>query len=210
MVYYNNNYIQKRSAEKNSKIVGKEIAEAAHFKEVRNAINLCANEIANKFGLSKSTAKNIASLISNDGEMSIEVYKRINFLLDLLEKYGYTKEKAISIIDSNFSLIQQSSISLIHNLSIASQHNFDENLLVNNRLYSNINEKELYALIEELKSNRVEITPENVLKLYILIKNDNKMADLVQLHPLEKRQVLIYRTLYERSISNNKTLSKTK
>lgn len=39
MNYYNNNYIQKRNAERNSKIFGKEMAETSHYKEIRNAVN---------------------------------------------------------------------------------------------------------------------------------------------------------------------------
>ncbi len=213
MNYYNNNYIQKRNAERNSKIFGKEMAETSHYKEIRNAVNSCAYEIASKFGLSEITAKNIASLIYCDSEMGVEVFKRITFLMNVLEKYGYTDEEAINVIDSNFSLIQQPSINLIHNLSIANQYGFDEELLVNNAKFSSINEKSLYALIEELKSNGLDVIPENILKLNIQIKKDHKMSNLIKLHPLEKKDIYKYRTLYERSMKereNEKAITKVK
>ena len=65
MNYYNNSYIQKRGAERNYKIVGKDIAESEHYKEVRAAINECANRIAERFGLSNNTSKNIALLVQD-------------------------------------------------------------------------------------------------------------------------------------------------
>lgn len=205
----NNNYTQKRETEEVVKRQRKENATAAHYKEIKSAIIACANNIAFQYGLSQDTCGKIIALIYEDKDAVVELPLRINYVANILEKYGYSYEKAISIIDSNFSLIKQKPLNLIHNLAIANQYGFDKELLVNNSDYSNINEKEMYALIEELKANNIDVTKENILKLNTNIRNSGKMSEFIKLHQLAQRTMLVYRTLYDRNMSN-KTLSKTK
>lgn len=198
---YNNNYIQKRNAEKNSKMMGKDIAEAEHYKEIKKVISECANIIAKKYRFSQNTCERIISLIYEDKGAVTELPLRINYVVNILEKYGYSSEQAIDVIDSNFSLIKQKPLSLLHNLAIASQYGFDEELLINNAKYSNINEKELYALIEQLKENGSNVTLENVLELNVKFRNNRKMSNLIEKHQLEKRKLYVYLTLYERNMN---------
>ncbi len=198
---YNNNYIQKRNAEKNSKMMGKDIAEAEHYKEIKKVISECANIIAKKYGFSQNTCERIISLIYEDKGAVTELPLRINYVVNILEKYGYSSEQAIDVIDSNFSLIKQKPLSLLHNLAIANQYGFDEELLINNAKYSNINEKELYALIEQLKENGSNVTLENVLELNVKFRNNRKMSNLIEKHQLEKRKLYVYLTLYERNMN---------
>lgn len=206
---YNNNYIQKRNAEKGFKMLGKDIAETEHYKETKNAAKIVAKEIASRFGLSEITEKNLASLMFSNEETKTELLKKAYFVNGLLINYGYTENEVADIINSNFSLINQPSIKLVHNLSIANFYGFDRYFLVNNAKFSNINEKELHALIEELKEKGSKITPENILKLNIKTKFNNGMSELVEKHHLEKRTLYIYRTLYERNMNYKKDKDKT-
>lgn len=206
---YNNNYIQKRNAEKNFKMVGKDIAEAEHYKEIKKMFNECANSIAIKYGFSQDTCKRIISLIYEDKDAVAELPLRINYVMNILEKYGYSSEQAINVIDSNFSLIKQKPLTLLHNLAIANQYGFDEELLVNNAKCSNINEKELYALIEQLKDNGADLTLESLLELNVKTRNNNEMSSLIEKHQLEKRKLYVYLTLYERSMNYNKDNNRT-
>lgn len=209
MSNYNNNYKQKRNSEKARRIIEKEAAANEHLKEIRNAINECANTIANNHGLSEDVVQSIIALIYEDKEAATELPLRIKFVTDILEKYGYTNEDTIEVINSNFSLIKQKPINLLHSLAIANQYGFDEDLLINNSSYLNINEKELYALIENLKSIGMDITPENIIKSSINVRSKGQMADLIETYPLERRKILVYRTLYDRNVKV-KTLSRTK
>ncbi len=206
---YNNNCTQKRNIEKRSRMVGKDAANSAHYKEIKNAIVECANDITSQYELSQDVCQKIIALIYEDKDAVAELPLRISFVVNALSKYGYTKKEAINIINSNFSLIKQKPLNLMHVLAITNQCGLDEELLVNNKKYSNINEKEMYALIEELKENKIELTLENILKLNSQIKSDDRMSKLIELHPLAQRTIYVYRTLYERNM-NGKSLTKTK
>lgn len=205
----NNNFIQKRESEDVIRKQKKESAATAHYKEVQKAIRDCAKEITLQYGLSEATCKKIIALVYEDKDAAAELPLRISHVMGILEKYGYTKEEASSIIDSNFSLIRQKPLDLIHNLAIANQYGFDEELLINNSNYSNINEKEMYAIIEELKANGIEPALENVKQLNETLKADKKMSKVIELHPLARKTILVYRTLYDRNM-NSKVLTKRK
>ena len=209
MSEYTNNYSQNRRKDKRLGTTKKDIATSAHLKEVRKAINECANGIALEHGLSNETAQRIVTLVYEDKDAVIELPIRINFIINTLKRYGYDEAAATQIIDSNFSLLRQEPISLMHSLSIANKYGFDEDLLTNNNAYPSVNEKELYALSEKLVSDGVEPTLETLSKLCMQVRNNNKMADLIEAYPLAKSRIYTLRTLYERDMKN-KTLIKTK
>lgn len=193
-------FSKKREKEKIAKIQEKRTQESARAKEIKRIIYECASDISSKYGLSETSRKNIVGLIYEDTKAASELPLRITFTISTLEKYGYSREEAISIIDANFSLLRQTPTGLIHCLAIANQYGFDEEYLVNNHQYSDIKENELYSLTEELKSNGVKPTLENVSEFYRQVKKDGKKGELNRLHPLSPKTIFIYRALYDKNM----------
>lgn len=202
-------FSKQRKKEKAAKMQMKNAQESARAKEIKRIINECASDISSKYGLSETSRKNIIGLIHEDIKAASELPLRIAFVISTLEKYGYSREKAINIIDANFSLLRQTPTGLIHSLAIANQYGFDEEYLVNNYRYLGIKEKELYSLTEELKSDGVELTLENVLEFYRQVKKDGRLSDLNALHPLSQKTIFIYRALYDKNMKE-KQEAKTK
>ena len=134
--------------------------------DVAKALLDTVERICSVCDLKSRVTKEILGVLLRNGVSEAEILKRVNNVYNQLDNYGYGDYKN-KLLEENITLLNHTTLDLNHTLLITSAYGFDEVILTAPTMYSRLTDKDIYALTEELKENNVDVTFENVQKLYI-------------------------------------------
>lgn len=154
--------------------------------------------IVSDFGFEVSMSQKITRMILNNLTLAKILPSRISIILNILERYGYSHSESLEIIENNCQLLLKDSKDLLHCLAIVNQYGFDKEALLNNTLVSKISARYLYALIEELKANNVEVNEANIVRLYYDTNINDTSKDIIAKFPLTDKKVFTLSFMYDK------------
>lgn len=170
-----------------------------------------ATNIVESFGFMPTMVSKLKKILFNNLPLAKVLPVRISALINLLLRYGYNETKALDIIEDNITIILKDSSDLMHSLAIANQYGLDKYILLNNTIANTISSKLLYALVEEIKANDMEISEENVARLYRDLIYDKGSKEILEKYPLTDKKIFVLSFMYEkhlRDLESNLPLKK--
>lgn len=167
-----------------------------------NIAESLANNIVETCGFQLTMKSKLKKTLFNNLILAKSLPIRINTLLGLLGRYGYSEEEALDIIEENNSILLKDSKDLMHSLAIANQYGFSKRILLNNSIVNYINSNLLYALTEELKSRGTEVNEINISRLNRQMMNENRIKEILEKYPLTNKKVFVLSFMYEKDLKN--------
>ena len=196
-------YLRMRNNRKIAQSTSKSIAIKGYDDDLETVLVKKVDSICNAYNLERRSSKEMIRVLLTEGISEEKVTRRIDYIYNVLENYGYNESKR-EILESNKSLLMHTSSDLVHTLAITSMYGLDREILTIPTVYSRIDDKTIYALIEELKEQGLDVTMENIQSLYINLSNKELLYELRQKYPLTKKVIFSY------VFTNDKVLSKSK
>jgi len=179
----------------------KSFAISGYIEDCDNLIKEKVENICNSYGLIKRPTKEVIKLLIIECIPEREIINRIVCICDLLEKYGY----GIDTLEDNIKLLTHTSADLMYTLTITQTYGLDEEILTRPTFYSRVTYKEIYSLIEELKSRELDVNLENIQRLYSEYSNNKKLNDLNEIHPLDRKALFVATYLYNKNLNEKKS-----
>ena len=181
----------------------KSLAVKGYDDDIDAAIAKKVDSICNTYGLEERSSRELIRILLMEGISKAEISRRIEYIYDVLENYLYAQNKT-RILESNKSLLTHTTLDLMHTLAITSSYGLDNRILITPTIYSRIDDKTMYALIEELRELGLDVTFENIEHLYVYSIKEDLLHSLKKAHPLTKKVIFSY------VFTNDKVLSKSK
>ena len=190
--------IKMRESRKRASSISKSLAFKDLDKDYDKSRGFIADNICKLFGLRKKVSREVISILLSEGISEKEITDRINFISDVLNKYGYD----IDVLEKNIKLLVHTSSDLKHTLAITNMYGLDEIILTKPTIYCKITEKEIYSLIEELKNRGLEVNHENIQYLYIEYSNKEGLYELREKYSIDGKTLFTTSVLYNQKMNN--------
>ena len=181
----------------------KSLAVKGYDDDIDAAIAKKVDSICSTYGLEERSSRELIRILLMEGISKAEISRRIEYIYEVLENYGYSQSKR-RILESNKSLLIHTSLDLMHTLAITSAYGLDNEILTTPTIYSRVDDKTMYALIEELKELGLDVTVEDIQDLYIYSVNKEILHSLRKAHPLTKKAIFSYVFMNEKVLSKSK------
>ena len=192
--------------------VSKSLAYKKYDDDMENMLSYSVSKIMSLFELKRTSTRIFIDALLREDISGTEVAKRISNIYNILEKYEYDNKN--DMLEDNIRLLSHTADDLNHTLAITSMYGLDETILDRPTVCSRLNDKEIYALTEELKVRGVEVNLDNIQDLFnaLYAENHNKKSlyDLVNKYPLTNKALFTMSFMYNQYLSNRESNSYTK
>lgn len=190
--------LRMRQSRKVAQSTSKSIAIKGYGDDIDNMLLCSIFRIMGLFKLKRTSTRVFIEVLLREGISNVEVVKRISNIYNIFEKYGY--DDKISMLENNIGLLRYSVSDLNHVLAIANMYGLDETVLERPTISLRMNDNELYALTEELKSRGVEVSLESIQSLFNELYKEHhskqSLYDLVHKYPLTNKTIFAASFMY--------------